>query len=63
MEWRVASESYDFGELCPDQTQTTPTFPNDHAQFVSSASDYLSLHERVILLRNSFKHYEDVREL
>jgi hypothetical protein len=33
---RVISESYDFGELCSNHAQTTPTFPNDHTQFRNS---------------------------
>jgi hypothetical protein len=36
MKWRVISESYDFGELCSNHAQTTPTFPNDHTQFLNS---------------------------
>ena len=36
IKWRVISESYDFGELCPNHAQTMPTFPNDHGQFVNS---------------------------
>ena len=54
MKWRVISKGYDFGELCPNHAQTALTFPNDHAQFVNSLGVYLSLHERVIFLRNSF---------
>jgi hypothetical protein len=33
---RVISESYDIGELCSNHAQTTPTFPNDHTQFLNS---------------------------
>jgi hypothetical protein len=36
MKWRVIPESYDFGELCSSHAQTTPTFPNDHAQYLNS---------------------------
>jgi hypothetical protein len=36
MKWRVISESYDFGELCSNHAQTTPTFSNDHTQFLNS---------------------------
>jgi hypothetical protein len=36
MKWRVISESYDFGESCSNHAQTTPTFPNDHTQFLNS---------------------------
>jgi hypothetical protein len=32
---RVISESYDFGELCSNHAQTSPTFPNDHTNFVT----------------------------
>jgi hypothetical protein len=34
---RVISESYDFGELCSNHARTTPTFPNDHTQFLNSS--------------------------
>ncbi len=36
MKWRVIPESYDFEELCSSHAQTTPTFLNDHAQYLNS---------------------------
>ena len=36
MEWRVILESYDFGKLCVNHAQTTPTLSNDHTQFLNS---------------------------
>ena len=36
MKQRVILESYDFGELCVNHAQTTPTFTNDRTQFLNS---------------------------
>ena len=47
---RVISESYDFGELCMNHAQTTPTFTNDHTQYLNSLDVFLNVHERVIVL-------------
>ena len=35
-------EGYALHWLCLNHAQTTPTFPNDHAQFVNSPDVYLS---------------------
>ena len=34
MKRRVILESYDFGELCVNHAQPTPTFTKDHTQFL-----------------------------
>ena len=39
---RVISESYDFGELCVSHAQTTPTFTNDHTQYLNSLDVFLN---------------------
>ena len=48
MKRRVILERYDFGELCVNHAQTTPTFTNDHTQFLNSLDVFLNGHERVI---------------
>ena len=48
MKRRVILESYDFGELCVNYAQTTPTFTNDYTQFLNSLLTLLNWHERVI---------------
>ena len=48
MKRRVILESYDFGELCVNHAQTTPTFTNDYTQFLNSLDVFLNWHERVI---------------
>ena len=34
---RVIPESYDFGELCVNHAQTTPTFTNEHTNILTLA--------------------------
>ena len=48
MKRRVIFESYDFEQLCVNHAQTTPTFTNDHTQFLDSLDVFLNGHERVI---------------
>ena len=48
MKRRVILESYDFEELCVNHTKTTPTFTNDHTQFLEPLDVFLNWHERVI---------------
>jgi hypothetical protein len=43
MKCGVILESYDFGELCSNHAHTTPTFPNDHTQFLNSLSNMREL--------------------
>ena len=47
MKRRGILESYDFGELRVNHAQTTPTFTNDHTQFLNSLDVFLNGHERV----------------
>ena len=42
MKQRVILESYDFGELCVNYAQTTPTFTNGHTQFLNSLDVFLN---------------------
>ena len=42
MEWRVILENYDFGKLCVNHAQTTPTLSNDHTQFLNSLDVFLN---------------------
>ena len=42
MKRRVILESYDFGELCVNHAQTTPTFTNDHTQFLNFLDVFLN---------------------
>ena len=42
MKRRVISESYDFGVLCVNYAQTTPTLTNDHTQFLNSLDVFLN---------------------
>ena len=42
MKRRVILESYDFGELCVNHAQTTPTFTNDHTQFLNYLDVFLN---------------------
>ena len=42
MKRTVILESYDFGELCVKHAQTTPTFTNDHTQFLNSLDVFLN---------------------
>ena len=41
-ETEVILESYDFGELCVNHAQTTPTFTKDHTQFLNSLDVFLN---------------------
>ena len=51
MKCRVISERYDFGELYSNHAQTTPTFPNDHAQFINSLDVSLNMRDPVVVSR------------
>ena len=38
---RVISESYDFGQLWVNHAQITPTFTNEHTQYLNSLDVFL----------------------